>query len=231
DCAADYIVSSYIPSITIQRKAQEQLQLSVHEHHKALLVAESNALGFGALPHASAEVELIHNVLPKSVRVIDAVNEAVDMEGTIKQFFDASIVHMACHGRQDKDDPLSSGFILRNGILKISDLMGLKIPNASFAYLSACQSATGDDMLPDEGLHLAAAMMFVGFPSVIGTMWPMNDEDGPVVAETVYKAMFKDGSGTIDYDAIPRALHTAARRLREEGAHPSRWATYIHLGV
>jgi CHAT domain-containing protein len=84
-----------------------------------------------------------------------------------------------------------SGFAMVDGIVTASYLMDLKLPNAFFAFLSACESAMGDQVrsnlaeqevsltsdnlgtknLPDEMLHLAATMMFVGFKSVIGTMW------------------------------------------------------------
>lgn len=37
--------------------------------------------------------------------------------------------------------------------------------------LSACETATGDSEQPDQAVHLAAAMLFVGFRSVIATMW------------------------------------------------------------
>lgn len=42
------------------------------------------------------------------------------------------------------------------------------MPNAWLAFLSPCQSATGDGKLPDEAIHLAAAMLFTGFRGVCG---------------------------------------------------------------
>jgi hypothetical protein len=57
----------------------------------------------------------------------------------------------------------------------------------------------------------------------------MNDLDGPFIAERVYKSMFRDG--TLDLGVAPYALSDAVRELRENGAHPSRWATYVHIGA
>jgi hypothetical protein len=57
----------------------------------------------------------------------------------------------------------------------------------------------------------------------------MNDCDGPFVAKTFYKKLFK--SETIDLDTIPYALDYAVRALRETGAPPERWATYVHMGA
>jgi CHAT domain-containing protein len=49
--------------------------------------------------------------------------------------------------------------------------MDIKLENAFLAYLSACQTATGDREQPDQAMHLAAAMLYSGFKSVVATMW------------------------------------------------------------
>ncbi|KAJ7229110.1 hypothetical protein GGX14DRAFT_346526 [Mycena pura] len=35
-------------------------------------------------------------------------------------------------------------------------------PTLELAFLSACQTAMGDQSLPDEALHLAASLLFAG---------------------------------------------------------------------
>lgn len=83
----------------------------------------------------------------------------------------AHVLHLACHGHQDQNNPLNSGFEFKDGRLTVQQLMHLSIPHAQLAYLSACDSAGIDESRPDEGLNLVGAMIFVGFKSVIGTMW------------------------------------------------------------
>lgn len=60
---------------------------------------------------------------------------------------------------------------MEDGMLTLSKLMSLNLPKAFLAILSACDTAKGDTSHPDQALHLAAAMLFVGFRSVVGTMW------------------------------------------------------------
>jgi hypothetical protein len=57
----------------------------------------------------------------------------------------------------------------------------------------------------------------------------MNDLDGPFIAQRVYRSIFQDGK--LNLSAVPHALDAAVRDLRETGAHPSRWATYVHIGA
>ena len=82
------------------------------------------------------------------------------MEGTVNAVLEGmathSWVHLACHGIQDSDDPLRSAFRLYNGRLTLEALMTKHLPNADLAVLSACQTATGDEKLSDEVVHLAA---------------------------------------------------------------------------
>ena len=67
------------------------------------------------------------------------------------------------------------------------------VPHAQFAFLSACQTATGDEILvAQEAVDLAAGMLSVGFRGVIGTMWSMMVSDGPVVADEVYSHLLKE---------------------------------------
>jgi hypothetical protein len=56
----------------------------------------------------------------------------------------------------------------------------------------------------------------------------MNDEDGPKVAQHVYRQLFKNER--LDLDDIPYALDDAMRMLQDQGVPASRWASFIHMG-
>jgi hypothetical protein len=59
----------------------------------------------------------------------------------------------------------------------------------------------------------------------------MGDVDGPRIAKSLYKEVFKGDSEYIDPDDIAYALDGAVRRLRQDVRDPMRWAPYIHLGI
>jgi CHAT domain-containing protein len=87
------------------------------------------------------------------------------------QFESAQLVHIACHGIQDQEAPLRSRFCLSDGNISVQDLMKLDLKNAFLIFLSACETAKGDRKQPDQTIHLAAVMLFVGFKSVVATLW------------------------------------------------------------
>lgn len=60
----------------------------------------------------------------------------------------------------------------------------------------------------------------------------MDDQDGPMVAEHVYREVLENSPDSAFHaDRIAFALDKAARMLREDGVHWTRWATYVHVGL
>jgi CHAT domain-containing protein len=193
---------------------------------------------FSTLPAAREEADVISSIV--SPFLMSAGNEnahacALHLLSTADDILrllpDATILHLACHGQQDTQEPLKSGFVMQDKMVQVGDLLRLNLPNARLAFLSACETAQGDMERPDEALHLAATMLYAGFISIVGTMWSMGDIDGPIVAKTVYQELFAGEGGTLNFDVIPYALDSAVRRLRAQGLEPSRWAPYIHIGL
>ncbi|TDL17179.1 hypothetical protein BD410DRAFT_807513 [Rickenella mellea] len=124
-----------------------------------------------------------------------------------------SWVHLACHGIQDELDPMASGLLLQDGRLHLSKIIQKRLPHAEFAFLSACQTATGDGKRPEEAIHLAAGMLLAGYKGVIATMWSIRDDDGPFIADKVYAQLMKDGQPSGVHPAV--ALHKAVQELRK----------------
>jgi len=75
--------------------------------------------------------------------------------------------------------------------LTLLEVVRSRLPTAEFAFLSACHTAElTEGSIADEGLHLAAAIQYCGFRSVVGTMWAMADQDGGDLAKKFYNSMF-----------------------------------------
>lgn len=104
----------------------------------------------------------------KSVHQFSGSTTVASASAAIKA---ANVVHLACHGIQDANDATQSGFCFGDGRLTIENLMEMKMDQAFLAFLSACETAKGDSGQPDQVMHLAAAMLFCGFKSVVATMW------------------------------------------------------------
>jgi CHAT domain-containing protein len=176
DSMDNYVISSYTPTLSALHRL---LQEESHFHNIAsstispsvLLVAQPDVADLPLLPNTEKEAELIRSVIPLNYFADQPDSRDMSVDSALKGASTAHVVHLACHGHQDQENPLNSGFDLKDGRLTLDQLMRSRAPYAQLAYLSACESAAMDHTRPDEGLNLVGAMIFAGFKSVIGTMW------------------------------------------------------------
>jgi len=153
----------------------------------------------------------------------------------LKHLREHQFAHIVCHGILEPGKPFDSSFILFEGKrLSLLDIVQSRLPEAEFAFLSACHTAELTDESPvDEALHLAAAMQYCGFRSVVGTMWAMLDADGPDLAGNFYKSVFADRTqGVRYYERTAEALRDAVVKLRRKrNVTLERWVNYVHYGA
>jgi CHAT domain-containing protein len=171
DCTSDYVVSSYVPTISALVKARRDWRPVARTDLAGLLVCEPSQ-GPEFLPNVESEIQSVKGCfMEASATLLNTPGRmAVSELRSLLRTTDAHVLHLACHGTQ-KADPLQSSFQLADGELSIEMIMALNLPHAVLAYLSACQTAKGSHGQPDQSVHLAASMLFCGFRSVIGTMW------------------------------------------------------------
>jgi CHAT domain-containing protein len=177
ECCAEYVVCSYTPTLTTLLRAQKS-NPGFHRHKARVGVVAAMQAWDANLPtlsHVEDEINHVQAAVEKAGASVESLgscfgDSAVTMRVT-EVFKNANFVHIACHGKQNIVDALSSGFCLSDGSLSISELMNLDLKDSFFAFLSACETAKGDEKQPDQIVHLAAAMLFVGFRSVVATMW------------------------------------------------------------
>jgi CHAT domain-containing protein len=71
---------------------------------------------------------------------------------------------------QNISNPTESALLLaKQSKLSLSRITKLSLPHAELAFLSACQTATGDENLAGEAVYLAAGMLLAGYRGVIAT--------------------------------------------------------------
>ena len=228
----DFVVSSYVPILSIlapssHPNAAPSVDLSF------LAVGQPSSDGLSRLPGVATELEHIRAVIRNSPTARTTLLES--SVGTVEEVLtlmkDADWVHFACHGIQDAARPTESGLCLADRRrLKLRDIIALSRPHSGLAFLSACQTATGDERLSDEAIHIAAGMLFAGYRGVVGTMWSISDKLAPDVARDVYWQLFRNGTRP-DYRQAARALHEAMGRLRDGNASFVEWLPFIHVGL
>jgi CHAT domain-containing protein len=221
---SDFVVSSYAPTLNSILELSDPV---VREDLQVLTVAQASAPGAQPIPKTEDEVKIVQKLI-SGARSLNLEREDATVQRVREGMIESDWIHLACHGQQKSDDPMSSGFLLHDDILKLSEIVKMSLPKTDFAFLSACQTAMGDEKVAEESVHLAAGMLLSGCRGVIATTWSICDDDAPKIAQEVYSRMFKDGKPNRKEAAY--ALHEAVKLLRESGAECVSWVPFIHIG-
>lgn len=223
DKVSDYVVSSYTPTLTAIIDQSQPIRQDTFR----ILAISSQGNNNPPIPQVEYEVELIRKIAG-DLKVDELTRENATVNRVLEEMRGSSWCHFACHGQQNTSNPMKSGFHLHDRVLELSEIVKAYVPNAEFAFLSACQTATGDDKLAEESVHLAAAMLIAGYRGVIATMWSISDTDAPQIVHDVYCHILRGGKP--DREGAAHALHEAVKRLRESGASFASWVPFIHVG-
>jgi len=237
-CISDFAISSYTPTVSsLLQKLKQSDSTQQPESSKLLIISQPKTPGRSPIPATTKEADRIWATIgalqERSLRLegegalVSRVKLEMEAHGSI---------HLAAS--QDLKNPLKSGFYLHDGRLELSEIMKQKFAVRGLAFLSACETSTGDAKLSEEVVHLAAGMLAAGYQSVVATTWSIKDQFGPVVAESFYKDLMERGKASgktgIDSSGAAHALHHAIQGLRETVGDSEQglltWVPYVHFG-
>ncbi|KAH9010138.1 CHAT domain-containing protein [Lactarius hengduanensis] len=225
----DLYISSYTPTLSaLIESRKSRSQPITPDKPSLLLVAQPETLH-----GAWGEIDVVQAVGSSVTTLVSATATPETVVGGLK---DHRFAHFVCHGLLEIGKPFDASFELHGDKLTLLEIVRSQLPAAEFAFLSACHTAElTEDSIADEGLHLAAAMQFCGFRSVVGTMWAMADTDGADLSRHFYKYIFSESTGRRGvpyYERSARALQFAVKKLRKKrGITLERWANFVHYGA
>ncbi|CCO33114.1 hypothetical protein RSOLAG1IB_09089 [Rhizoctonia solani AG-1 IB] len=223
----NYVVSSYTPTLTV---LVTPFTGSPSRSPRVLAIGQTFTPGLSPLLGTIAELESIKTHTEVKGEYLQLTGDQVTRAAVLDAMEQYDWVHLACHAHQNAANPTKSGFYLHDGTLNLTDINRRSFKDKGLAFLSACQTAKGDEELPDEAIHLASGMLMAGYSSVIATRWSVFDDDAPFVADRVYEELMQ--AKTIRNGESGRALHNAVAALRSKVGEKEfvRWAQYVHIG-
>jgi len=133
------------------------------------------------LPYTNLEVEIIRTFFP-SAQVL-AKQEATEAALKVNQELPlANCNHFSCHGKFNLKSPLESALILakdeqpEDGLLTLAEIFELTLNQCRIVTLSACETGlTGLNDISDEYISLPSGFLYAGSPSVISSLWRVQD--------------------------------------------------------
>ena len=192
------------------------------------------------LPYAATEAMAVADLFATSAYTITAASESrfwSVVEGS-------QVVHLAAHGSYNVANPLFSAIQLapssyeetytsggkEDGRLEVHEVYGLDLRAAKLVVLSACQTNIGEVTQAnrvisagDEIVGLTRAFFFAGTPTVISSLWNVDDAATEQLMVAFYQN-WQSGMGKAE------ALQAAQEEVRKTFPSPFYWAGFVLSG-
>jgi CHAT domain-containing protein len=181
------------------------------------------------IPGAKDEVAGISRIIPSDIFEDEYATERLfkDTAG----YYD--MLHLAMHTIINNSDPMFSKLAFtqttdtaEDGLLNTHEIYNMNLI-ARLAVLSSCSSGEGILKKGEGVMSLARAFMYAGCPSIVMTLWVIEDKSSVRIMTDFYKELSKG-------KAKDEALRKAKIKFIKEGnltkAHPFYWSAYICVG-
>nr|MDJ0775375.1 CHAT domain-containing protein [Mastigocoleus sp. MO_167.B18] len=169
------------------------------------------------LIYTDLEVETIRSFFPNA----EVLAKESASEASLKLHQNlplANCVHFSCHGTFNTISPLESHLVLaedeantEDGYLTLAEIFELSLQQCRLVTLSACETGFILPSLSDEYIGLPNGFLFAGSPSVVSSLWTVNDLSTAFLMIKFYQNLTSGGGGV----PVAIALQTAQQWLRD----------------
>lgn len=181
----------------------------------------------GPLPYARREGRAAVEALSGASRLLagrDATEHA--LKATALEPF--GVLHFAAHALVDDERPERSAILLapgaddEDGLLQWREIADLSL-RGRLVVLSSCRSASGTVLRGEGVLGLVRAFFEAGAPVVVGSLWPVRDDEAADLLSAFYRHL-RGGASAAE------ALRSAQDEAQQRGRPASAWAGPLVLG-
>ena len=186
------------------------------------------------LPGIIEEVDIISREIKKTKKFVEDEATEINFREHSEEF---DILHLAMHAFIDDNNPAFSRLAFtqngdrnetneNNGWLNTADIYNLDL-NARLTVLSACNTGSGTLRKGEGVMSLARGFLYAGCPSIVMTLWEVDDRAGTEIMGSFYRKLKKGRS--ID-ESLRMAKLDYLENANPRTAHPHFWLGYVSIG-
>jgi CHAT domain-containing protein/Tfp pilus assembly protein PilF len=188
---------------------------------------------FSLIPLPGVQREVAHISKIISTKVFKGEEATEDNFRKYVEKYD--ILHLAMHAFINDSLPAFSSLaftqintedLTKNGLLNTTDIYNFKL-NAKLIVLSACNTGTGQLKKGEGIMSLARGFLYAGCPSIIMSLWEVEDESGTQIMTSFYKNIKK---GKTKDEALRLAKLEYLGSVNSRRAHPHYWLGFVNIG-
>jgi CHAT domain-containing protein len=177
-------------------------------------------------PLAEAEKEAI--AIAALLKTQPITGEQATKATILAKMPDAQIIHLATHAIYIEEGNLGLQSSLafastpqNNGSITAGEILDLKL-NANLAVLSACNTGRGE-ITGDGVIGLSRSFVGAGVPSLVVSLWSINDESTTVLMTQFYQNLLQNPDKA-------QALRQAMLSTAKQYPLPKHWAAFSLIG-
>lgn len=143
------------------------------------------------------------------------------------------IIHLATHVILDDKEPLYSKFVfskkpgsVEDGFLHLYELYTMRL-HANMAVLSACRTGIGKSVKGEGMMSLARGFAYAGCPSVVMSLWAIDDKATSIVVNEFYEGLAQGRSKDV---ALRNAKLSLINSRDPVLSNPYYWAGLVVIG-
>lgn len=191
---------------------------------RMLAVSQGEAEGLPYLAHADAEAEAVARLYKTRALTTAGASQPAFLRRAAR----ADIIHIAAHAELNTTSPLFYRIRLGprlddEGMLEIREVYNLNLSGAGLVVLSACETQVGLPSQGDDIVALNRAFIYAGTPTVIASLWTVEDKSTRALMTSFY-AHLRRGLSKAE------ALRAAQTETRRNYPHPYHWAAFVLTG-
>jgi CHAT domain-containing protein len=211
----------YLPSASVLPFIQKK---SKPVSNRVLALAQSQSAGFSFLQYADKEANEVAELYnTKAITSADATKTTF-----VSRAGDYSILHIAAHAELNTRNPLFSRIFFApdkesDGVLEVREVYNLNLNKSSLVVLSACETQLGAWSNGDDIVGLNRAFIYAGAPTVVASLWTVDDEATGVFMKAFYSSLRQEMGKA-------EALRQAQQETRSKYPNPYYWAGFVLTG-
>ena len=225
-----YSTNLYINSFK-KKTASEKLLAFAPSYKSGIKTSDEE---FNNLAPLSGVIEEVNNISGQ-INTLSFLNNEATEQNFLETYKDFDILHLSMHTLLNDSLPMFSKLAFMpsqdkgsetDGWLTTQEIYNLKL-NSRLAVLSACNTGSGVLRKGEGVISLARGFIYAGCPSIIMTLWEVEDRSGASILEEFYDLL---GSGKKKHEALRLAKLKHISEADPLKAHPHYWLGYVSIG-
>ena len=213
------------------KKFRNKVVAFAPEYNNEVVEFANQSYTLSPLPGTQKEVNIISKTLSsKTFKGTEASetnfrNEAEDYD----------ILHLAMHAFINDSLPAfsrlafaqdTSNNVTTDGWINTTDIYNLRL-NSKLTVLSACNTGIGQLKKGEGLLSLARGFFYAGCPSIIMSLWEIEDQSGTEIMGSFYNYL---KNGKSKSEALRQAKLDYLKNANSRRAHPHYWLGFVSYG-